>query len=75
MKTQSNLQNSSKKKSYKRLPKYDTYEEGALSHNVNFKIKEIDDKTKNFLNQIFSSACGTPVRTSHKKITFNMKTL
>jgi hypothetical protein len=73
IKTQKNLQKNSKK-SYPKLPKYDNHESAALPHNVNFKIKDIDDKTKHFFNQIFSSICS-PLKTSNKKIAFNMKNL
>jgi len=45
-----------------------------LSHNVAFKIKDLDDKTTNFLNQIFSSTRGTPTK-STKKIAFNTNNL
>ncbi len=41
-----------------------------MNDNVSFKLKDIDDKTKSFINQIFSSARGTPSKTT-KKLTFN----
>ncbi len=59
-------------KSFKRLPKYEAHDEGVLSQNISFKIKDMDDKTKNVLNQIFSSASTTP-GASKIKIGFNMK--
>jgi hypothetical protein len=71
LKTISNHPNSPNK-SFKRLPKYEAHDEGVLSHNVAFKIKDIDDKTKNVLNQIFSSASTTP-GASKIKIGFNLK--
>lgn len=37
---------------------------------MGFKIKDIDDTTKNFLNQIFSSVRSTPSKTG-RKIVFN----
>ncbi len=35
-----------------------------MNDNVSFKLKDIDDKTKSFINQIFSSARGTPSKTT-----------
>lgn len=57
----------SKKSIGRSLIRYESNDQGAQGHNVSIKIKDIDDKTKNFLNQIFSSAKATPSKT--KKIT------
>ncbi len=69
-KTLGNYQNSPNK-SFNPLPKYGAHEEGVLSRNVTFKIKDMDENTNNFLNQIFSSIYTTPE--SRIKIGLNME--